>query len=45
MAIKENCKFNDKRAYKEKSLNFMYIYKNHANNWDNKKKKEGITSN
>ena len=30
MIIEENCD-NDKTAYKEKSLNFMYIYRNNAN--------------
>jgi len=31
MIIEENCEVNDKKAYKKKSLNFMYIYRNHAN--------------
>jgi len=31
MVIEENYKPNDKRAYKKKSFNFMYIYRNYAN--------------
>ena len=31
MVIERNCETNDKRPYKEKSLNFIYVYRNHIN--------------
>jgi len=31
MAIEKNYAVNDKKTYKKKSLNFMYIYKNYVN--------------
>jgi len=42
MVIEENCEANDKMAYKEKSLDFMYIYRNYANILEQLKKEQAI---